>query len=159
MNQAQLAQVRELMRQHRFCVIATSTADGRPWVTPVFYNYDETTLAMVWESDRTAKHSQLIAANPLTAIVISDMKAVTGAYFECRAAEVAEERLEDALERFNHGVHKKRERKDRTRDDYTGAKPLRLYEARPYAAYLMSDKKLVDGYEVDDRVELDIFDA
>jgi hypothetical protein len=46
---------------------------------------------------------------------------------------------------------------DRTREDYTGARPFRLYQARPYAAYLMTDKKLIDGYEVDDRVELDIF--
>jgi len=144
----------EILRRHRFCILATSTPDGRPWVTPLFYNHDSS-YVVYWESARDARHTLLIAENANVAVVVSDMSGVRGVYFECVAAEVPPEDFDHALETFLHGPHK-RDREERITGDYAAGSPLGLYCARPVAAYLMTDAKDVDGYQIDERVPLEL---
>ena len=144
----------EILRKQRFCILATSSSDGRPWVTPLFYNHDNSYL-LYWESARDARHTLLIAENPNVAIVVSDMAGVRGVYFEAVAGEVSPENLDHALETFLHGEHP-RDREERTAADYAPGRPLGLYCARPVAAYLMTGATDVDGYLIDERVPFDL---
>jgi hypothetical protein len=147
-----LDEASEILAKHRFCILATSGSDGRPWVTPLFYNHDAA-FVFFWESARDARHTRVIAENPNVAIVVSDMAGVRGVYFESVAAEVPPALMDHALEVFLHGPHR-RDRAGRTAADYAPGRPLGLYYARPVAAYLMTDAKDVDGYLLDERVPI-----
>jgi len=152
------AAARQMIRDRRFCVLSTSTPDGRPWVTPLFYNYDSS-YRIVFESAREARHSRLIAENPHVAIVIARLVAqepLQGVYLECEAREVPPQHLEEALEVFKHGPHAKKASQSRRVDDYLGDRPLRLYEAVYERAYVLVTVRTADGYEVDRRIEISL---
>src|SRR5688500_86849 len=101
-----LREAGEILRKNRFCILATCGDDGRPWVTPLFYNYDAA-YVLYWASARNARHTMIIEANPNVAIVVSDMAGVRGVYFECVAGEVPATQAGTALEAFLHGPHKR----------------------------------------------------
>ena len=147
--------VREVLESTQFCIIATATPDGRPWVSPVFFNYDGD-CRLVWESANEALHSQLIARNPRIAVVVADFAATpaVGAYFECTAREVPAEGLAAALDVFLNGPHAKRDRTDRTVDDYGGTSRLRLYEAVPERAYLLDRTTDAAGHVIERHIEV-----
>jgi hypothetical protein len=139
-------------------VLSSSTPDGRPWVSPLFYNYDER-HRLVFESARDARHCQNIADNPRVAVVIARLLArdpIVGVYLECAAREVPVEDLDDALRVFKQGPHKNRETHTREVSDYLGDKPLRLYEAVPYQVYLLTQVYTPEGYSIDQRVEISL---
>ena len=153
-----LSELEEIFAKNRFCTLACSSLDGQPWVAPLFFNYDSS-FGIVWESSRHARHSRSIEQNPRVAIVVADFSAdgpSRGIYLECIAREVSEEDLEKALALFVGGPHKKN--LQRTKADYAGAKPLRLYEARPQIAYALTQVETADGYTLDERVEIQLDD-
>jgi len=151
---ADAKEARAVLERNCYCVIATSSLDGRPWVSPVFYNYDSE-WRIYWESSRECQHSQLIAANPRVAVVVADHDNVEGVYFESLAKEVPAQELAAALAVYLGGPHEKSEKQSRTAADYGGSKPLRLYMATPEAAYLLKRGAMKDGYAVDERVPLE----
>jgi nitroimidazol reductase NimA-like FMN-containing flavoprotein (pyridoxamine 5'-phosphate oxidase superfamily) len=145
-----------LLERCAYCVIGTASLDGVPWVSPVFFDYDSE-LHIYFESERGARHSQRIAANPRIAIVVTELGAspeIEGVYIEAEAQEVGADRLETALEVFQAGRHE-RTRAQRTAADYSLGKPLRLYEAIPRTVYAL-EHVTADGYEVERRVALDL---
>jgi nitroimidazol reductase NimA-like FMN-containing flavoprotein (pyridoxamine 5'-phosphate oxidase superfamily) len=147
---------RELIRRNHFCVIATASQAGRPWISPVFFNYDAG-YRLIWESARDALHSRLIAENPRAAIVISDLDAAaltSALYLDCRASEVPPESLAEALAIFLDGPHEKSEPVQRSVADYLGDKPLRLYQAIPERVYGIVQTETPEGYRIDQRMEL-----
>jgi hypothetical protein len=148
-------QADELLRRNRFCVLATSTLGGQPWATPLFFNYSSD-YTLVWESAKDAHHSGLLRANPHAAIVVTDDDELMALYIECLAVEAEGDGIAVALHHLKHGPHRKSEHADRTPADYLGAKPLRLYTARPVATSIMTRRRLVDGYLVDERVPIDL---
>ena len=145
----------DILRRNRFCVLATSTPDGIPWATPLFFNYSPD-YTIVWESAWDAHHSKLLRQNPRAAIVVTDEDELMGLYFDCRAAEAEAEDIAVALDHLKHGPHRKTEHADRTPDDYVGDRPLRLYVARPVSTYVMTGNRLVDGYLIDERVPINL---
>ena len=147
--ESQLDTVNEILAANRFCILATSGNDGRPWATPLFYNYD-TSYVLYWESARDARHTRLIAENPNVAVAISDMDGVRGVYFEGIAGEVPASELDEALECFLNGPHE-RDREQRTAADFGPDRHLGLFCARPMSAYLMTGARRVDGYLIDER--------
>lgn len=50
-------------------VIATANPEGKPWVSPVFYTYDED-FNFYWVSAKSAIHSENIRRNARVAITI-----------------------------------------------------------------------------------------
>ena len=67
------ALARELIDGGRFMALGTADADGRPWVSPVWYapaEYRE----LFWVSKPGARHSSNISARPEVAIVIFDAR-------------------------------------------------------------------------------------
>ena len=147
-------QAKKLLREVRYCVLATTMSSGQPWVTPLFYNYDES-YSLVWESAHSAMHSQLLVKNPRVAIVVAQFDQKKAVYLDCTAQEVKPERLDKALTVFMHGPHTDRPR-ERKVADYLGDKPLRLYEAVPLAAYALVEVQTEDGYTIDRRVEINL---
>jgi nitroimidazol reductase NimA-like FMN-containing flavoprotein (pyridoxamine 5'-phosphate oxidase superfamily) len=149
--------VREVFRRNAFCVIATASQAGQPWLSPVFFNYTPR-FDLVWESAAAALHSQYLRANPRIAVFLKDPSAKAPArdvYIEATAREVAPEGVAAALDTWQNGPHGHSNRAERRPADYREGKPLRLYEARIDRLYVL-DETVVEGYRVDVRVEVDM---
>ena len=153
------AGIRDVFQRNHFCVIATASPTGAPWLSPVFYNYDPD-YTLVWESARDAQHSRNIAVNPSIAVFIKDTAArgpARDVYIEATAREVPPERLAEALRTWQDGPHGHSDRERREVEDYALSKLLRLYEARIDRLFVL-DETVVDDYRVDVRVEVDVRD-
>jgi len=153
------ATVREVFRRNMFCVIATASPAGDPWLSPVFFNYSPE-YTLVWESALEALHSQNIRVNPRIAIFIKDTTTQApgiDVYMEAIAQEVPAGRLSEALYTWETGPHGHSDRSRRELKDYDASKPLRLYEANIQHLYVLSETE-VAGYRVDARVEIDLAD-
>lgn len=89
-----------LVATNRYMTIATADADGRPWVSPVWYAAASDT-DFLWVSSPTARHSRNIAARSQVAIVIFDSTVPEGAaealYLEATAHQLAGDELTDAI--------------------------------------------------------------
>jgi uncharacterized protein YhbP (UPF0306 family) len=149
-----------ILKEQWFCVLSTASPDGMPWATPVFYNYElSPSMRMVWESSRHAQHSQLIAANPNIALVVANFarrEADEAVYFRCTAREVPPDELNEALHLYINGGHPRTPSVPRTPDLYLEDQPLRLYEARPTEAYVLTITFDEDGRRIDRRIEIDL---
>ena len=90
-----LESAKQIISENIYMTIASASSDGKPWISPVFFAYDEF-YNLYWVSNKHSKHSTLIRSNPDVAIVIFDSRAPEGegdgVYFE---AVVEEARLED----------------------------------------------------------------
>ena len=65
------AQARAIVAANRYMVLSTADADGRPWVSPVWFA-SEDAITFLWISKPGARHSQNIASRPEIAIVVFD---------------------------------------------------------------------------------------
>ena len=151
------ATVRDVFRRNMFCVIATSSPTGDPWLSPVFFNYSPD-YTLVWESAHDALHSANIRANPRIAIFIKDTTTKapgTDVYIEAVAQEVPPQRLSEALYTWETGPHGHSDRAQRELKDYDASRPLRLYEAQIQHLYVLSET-VVKDYRVDARLEIDL---
>jgi uncharacterized protein YhbP (UPF0306 family) len=71
------AQARAILAANRYMVLSTADADGRPWVSPVWFA-SEDGVAFLWISKPGARHSQNIAARSEVAIVVFDSSVAPG---------------------------------------------------------------------------------
>jgi hypothetical protein len=150
-------EIREVFRRNSFCVIATASLAGEPWLSPVFFNYTPG-FDLIWESAAEAVHSKYLRANSRIAVFLKDASARGPAhdvYMEAVAHEVPPGAVTTALEVWQHGPHGHSNRAERRPQDYEQGKPMRLFEARIDRLYVL-DETVVDGYRVDVRVEVDI---
>jgi hypothetical protein len=153
-----LAKALRILREQRFCVLATATPDGQPWPSPVFFNYD-TTYRLVWETGRDAWHSQLIRQNPRVGIVVADLSGETSdeaVFLDCEAEEVPPEGLAAALDTFLHGPHKPTAATEHKVENYLDDEPLRLFLAIPLRAYVMVVTHDEQGRRIDSREPIDL---
>jgi pyridoxine/pyridoxamine 5'-phosphate oxidase len=85
------AVARSVLDRSAYMTLATADADGRPWVSPVWFACAEH-RTFWWVSRPDAVHSRNIAARPDVAIVVYDTGAPVGAaqavYARARAAQV-----------------------------------------------------------------------
>jgi pyridoxine/pyridoxamine 5'-phosphate oxidase len=93
-----------LVAANRYMTIATADADGRPWVSPVWYAAASDT-EFLWVSSATARHSRNIAARPQVAIVIFDSTvpetAAEALYLEATAHQLADDQLPEAIAAYS----------------------------------------------------------
>jgi nitroimidazol reductase NimA-like FMN-containing flavoprotein (pyridoxamine 5'-phosphate oxidase superfamily) len=92
----------------RYMTIATSSEDGTPWVTPVWFAPDGDD-ALLWVSDPQARHSRNISVRPQIAIVVFDSTVVPytaeAVYLTAAAAQVADGDVQRCIDAFSrHGV-------------------------------------------------------
>ncbi|MDB4979080.1 MAG: pyridoxamine 5-phosphate oxidase-like protein FMN-binding protein [Candidatus Peribacteria bacterium] len=146
---------RQILNDNLYCTIATSTLNGTPWISPVFFAYDET-YNIFWISSKEAKHSALLKLNPQAAIVIFDSKAPEGkgdaVYMESTVTVLTRT---DDIERGMNILGKrvsKDEFKAHSATEVTGENMWRIYKAVPNAIYTLSEGKYVNGQYIDTKV-------
>jgi hypothetical protein len=126
------AVARAIIDGNWYLVLGTADADGRPWVSPVYYapsGYSE----LYWVSSPDANHSRNLADRPQLSIVVFDSRVGIGegqgVYMSAVAQELTGADLERGIEIFSH-VSESHGAKGWTVDDVRPPKPYRLYRAR-----------------------------
>lgn len=117
-----------IIDSNRFLTLATADADGRPWVSPLWYAPDGY-RAFYWVSSPDATHSRNLVARPEVAIVIFDSHEA-GGWRSLYMSGVAEE-LSDVDEGVATFTRRSEEQGLRawSRDDVVGPARHRLYRA------------------------------
>lgn len=126
-------------------VLATSDTSGQPWITPVYFAFDDTQGVFYWYSRVEARHSRLIAANERAAVTIftTTPGAIGAVYMSGAAREVTAARLPSAL-----SVYTRREKSGDLAaqkqfiaqvGDFAGSAPLRMYSFTPGELYVLND--------------------
>jgi Pyridoxamine 5'-phosphate oxidase len=144
---------RETMDSNSYMTLGTADAEGRPWVSPVWFaavGYTE----LLWVSSPDTRHSRNLAARPELSIVVFDstLPPYTGQalYMEALGAEVGKAELGDAIEAFSTaslagGAGKW------SAEDVRPPAGLRLYLARVSRHWVLG--------ETDERIEVNLAQA
>jgi Pyridoxamine 5'-phosphate oxidase len=126
------AVARAIIDGNRYMVLGTSNAEGRPWVSPVYYapsGYAE----LYWVSSPEANHSRNLGGRPELSIVVFDSRVAIGqgqgVYMSAVAQELTGVDLGRGIEIFS-GVSESHGAKPWTVDDVRPPKSYRLYRAR-----------------------------
>src|SRR3954468_2399642 len=95
---------RALAAENSYLTLATASADGVPWASPVWFAARGLDV-FVWASKPGARHSCNIAENPRVSLVIFDSSGAPGEgsalYVSADAALVDDAAFEDALSVYN----------------------------------------------------------
>ena len=121
--------VPRLLAENLYLVLGTADAEGRPWVTPVFFAADgERRLS--WVSSADSRHSRNISARPAVAITIFDSRAPVGGaeaiYLEATAGPVSGDAVAAAVGRLNARLPARHRIRP---DEIAPAGPLQVYQA------------------------------
>jgi uncharacterized protein YhbP (UPF0306 family) len=150
---------RTLIEKNLYVVISTSTPDGEPWISPVFFAHDER-YRLYWVSNKDAKHSRLIRENPSVAAVIFNSWApegssdADGVYFAGIADELSElSDVQEGIETYNAKATKD-EFKVRDVSEVTGDGAWRIYRMTPNEVSKLGPGKIVNGQYKDERVSV-----
>lgn len=92
------------MDANLYLVLGTADADGRPWVSPVYYAPDGY-RELFWVSSPEARHSRNLAARPEVAVVVFDSSVPIGTgrgvYMSAVARELVGEEREHGIDVFS----------------------------------------------------------
>jgi Pyridoxamine 5'-phosphate oxidase len=126
------AVARAILDANHYMTLGTADADGRPWVSPVFFAADRY-RDLYWISSPEATHSRNLAARPELSIVVFDSKAPVGTgqavYMAATAAEVDEADLDHALAFYPGEIGLSAGARTMTAADVRAPSPYRLYRA------------------------------
>ena len=135
------ATARAIIDTALYMVLGTADAEGRPWVSPVYYapaGYRE----FLWVSRPEATHSRNIADRPEVSIVIFDstipIGTGQGVYMSAVAEQLEDDERTTAIEVFSrrslaHGAG------EWTVADIEAPAALRLYRASAREQYILGD--------------------
>ncbi len=148
---------KKIISENIYCVIATSSLDSRPWISPVFFAYDSK-FNLYWISNKDAHHSDLVRKNQNIAIVIFNSRAPEGegdgVYFEAVAKELYDDaEIAQAVMILNQRVSKE-EFRVRDVSKVRGDGIWRIYRATPVRISKLTDGELINGQYVDRRIEI-----
>lgn len=122
---------RTILDSNMYMVLGTADADGRPWVSPVYYaaeGYRE----FNWVSDPEATHSRNLAVRPEMRIVVFDSRAPIGTgqgvYMAATAEELAGDDLDRGIDLFSR-TSQRHGGSAWILEDVTAPRPYRLYRA------------------------------
>ncbi len=152
-----LVKARQIIEENIYMTIATSSKSGRPWISPVFFAYDEN-YNLFWGSNKNSLHSQLIRSNPEVAIVIFDSQAPEGegdgVYFEGRVTVLdTGPEIARAMELLNKRVTKDEFRVKKI-GEVTDQGVWRIYRATPSKISKLTEGELINGQYIDKRIEI-----
>jgi uncharacterized protein YhbP (UPF0306 family) len=152
-----LAQARRIIAHNIYCTLSTCSNDGYPWVSPVFFAYDQK-LRLYWSSAIVAKHSQnLYDNNNRAAIAIFDSSASEGTgeglYFYGVASELNSDCIEKVLPLLQNRANKQLKR---TVKDYQNNSPRRIYQFQPQQVWVTSSRLAVGNQLVDTKIQLNL---
>ncbi|MFI7064782.1 pyridoxamine 5'-phosphate oxidase family protein [Kribbella sp. NPDC050124] len=126
-----------VIEANKYMTLATVDADGRPWVTPVYFTPDGHT-DFYWVSSPEAEHSLNVARNPDVSIAIFDSSVAVGqasaVYFRARVELVPDEELERCAAFYSGRL---RGLRTFTAEELRAPADLRLYRARTSHHWLL----------------------
>jgi pyridoxine/pyridoxamine 5'-phosphate oxidase len=98
------AMARKIVAANMYMTLATADAEGRPWISPVWFA-PTTDTGFLWVSSPETRHSRNIAVRPEVAIVIFDSTVPIGGaealYVEASAEHLAGADLERAISTYS----------------------------------------------------------
>lgn len=151
-----------IIKSTTFMVIATSTRNGKPWTTPVFFGYDRK-CNLYWISAKNSLHSRLIKENNRVAVsIFSQDSPKECVYIEGKASEIPKKEMQHAVNVI-YTRHSKYNTfgvtgRIRTSEDFTGSSPRRLYRLVPEKAWVLAPPEKIKGHHVDARKEIQLGD-
>ena len=129
--------VDRLLLANRYLVLGTADADGKPWVTPVFFALLEGDR-VCWVSSPDSRHSRNIDSRAALAITVFDSTVEVGraeaAYFDADAAQLALNETDSAVQALNSRLP---QAKRLTSDDLQPVGPLVIYQAALRHRYVL----------------------
>ena len=146
----------EIIKDIKYITIASVSADGQPWNTPVYSAFDKD-LSFYWFSDKNSQHSQNVRGNNKVLLVIYDSTVPEGTgegvYIKAIVSEFDDpEAILAAKAVLDERVGKE---KERNAENYMGDAVLRGYKATALQVWMNDDDKDEDGnYIRDIRVEV-----
>jgi nitroimidazol reductase NimA-like FMN-containing flavoprotein (pyridoxamine 5'-phosphate oxidase superfamily) len=94
------AHARTLLEHNRYLTLGTADADGRPWLSPVFF-VAAGEREYLWASETDARHSRNLVERPQVSIVVFDSTVLPyhgrAVYATAQAREVADDDLDRVL--------------------------------------------------------------
>jgi nitroimidazol reductase NimA-like FMN-containing flavoprotein (pyridoxamine 5'-phosphate oxidase superfamily) len=140
---------REIVDAGSYMVLSTADADGRPWVSPVWYA-PEGYRDFFWVSSPEVQHSRNIAARPEISIVIFDSRQAIGSgqavYMAATAEQLGAGEEERGMEIFSRRSQGQGARAW-TVDDVRPPEPIRLYHATVTAHWMLDKSGEGPGYD------------
>lgn len=152
MNDVETA--REIIADNIHAVLATTSLDGSPWISPVFFAYD-TDYNIYWVSNKDSLHSKLLEENPRVAIVIFDSRPPEGegdaVYIKADVTVLSEvSDIEQGIELFNQRAKKEKFR-IKNISNVIGEGMWRIYKATPQEITKLTDGEFINGQYIDKR--------
>ena len=157
-NPAALDLASQIIRDNIYCTLSTCSPDSWPWASPVFFVYDSA-LNLYWSSAIAARHSQNIYLNQgRVAITIYGTHAGEGKgkgiYLSGIAKELDPAQVDTVMQSLFKRAGGAPPR--RTRDDYLGSSPRRIYGFQPQAAWVTGERLALGNQLIDIKVQLDL---
>ena len=154
-----IQQAKEIIEANVYMTICTVSPEGNPWVSPVFFVYDDQ-YNLFWVSNKDARHSQYVSNNKKVAIVIFDSSAVVGTgdgvYFESEAGELSDvEEINKVTEIWNQRAEKE-EFMIKDIGEVTGSGVWRIYKAVHKTTSKLKEGEYINGQYVDKRIEIEL---
>jgi nitroimidazol reductase NimA-like FMN-containing flavoprotein (pyridoxamine 5'-phosphate oxidase superfamily) len=146
----------EIIKDIKYITIASVSADGQPWNTPVYSAFDKD-LNFYWFSDKDSQHSQNVRVNNKVLLVIYDSTVPEGTgegvYVKATVSELDDpETVLAAKAVLDERVGKV---KERNAENYMGDAVLRGYKATALQVWMNDDDEDENGnYIRDIRVEV-----
>ncbi len=146
---------RSIVEKIHFAFVATATAEGAPWNSPVFFAISPAGT-WYWASARASVHSQNIERSSEAFLVVCDSTAPEGGGKAVYAR--ANVRVVDARDELAAAIELLYRRAGRSMDEverFWGTAPRRIYAASPLELWI-SDVETRDGVRIDVRRELPV---
>jgi Pyridoxamine 5'-phosphate oxidase len=132
---------RAVLDANLYMTLATADADGRPWVSPVYYASEDFTH-FYWVSRPGSTHSRNLAERPRTSIVVFDSRQPVNTgqavYVAAVAEQVSGPELERGVEVFSRSSVADGAG-EFTLEDVTGDAGLRLYRATASECWMLDE--------------------
>lgn len=150
-----LSSAKKMIAENIYMTIATASKNGRPWISPVYFAYDNK-FNFYWSSAKSSLHSRLIKNNNRVAVVVFNSNAKEGTgdgvYMIGKASEVPDKKISHVMNLLSKRTGKTSKYfKDKTPKDYTGNSPVRFYKFIPKKFWILGNPKKVGKFLIDVR--------
>lgn len=142
-----VTQAKEVIATFPCAVLATVSADGTPWSTPVTVAYDQA-YTFYWTSYAVTQHSKNLEHNPIAAMSICnshEMSNKSGAvYLEVECEEMADE---ETIGKAVEILYARKGKEPREVSEFMGEDGKRMYRAVPKRVWFNSGKPTTEPTE------------
>ena len=156
--QAALEQAQRILNSVLYCSLATSSTEGHPWCSPVFFAFDAE-LNLYWSSAVVSQHSQNIYNNggqvSISVYESNCPEGTTGQgfYLLGKASEMDLQGIQYAFP-----LMEKRSGKPipRSYEDYLGQSPRRMYRFTPSTVWCNGERFPQGNQLLDTKIEVSL---